>query len=374
MLDGRFNVFSARNYLLRKNYWWVLKPIFFRSDPEKVHDRMTSVGSFLSKYNLTKKLTSLIFGYSHLSLNQNILGINFKNPIGLSAGFDKNAILTDILPSVGFGFIEVGSITGEYCEGNPKPRLWRLKKSKSLVVYYGLKNDGCESIAKRLTNKKFSIPVGINIAKTNCKETIDTNKAIADYFKAYTAFTNIGNYVTINISCPNAFGGQPFTDSKRLDALIDKIMSVPKTKPIFLKLSPDLSKQEIDEIINIAIKFKIDGFICANLTKNRNNKNIIDENMPEVGGLSGKVVDSLSDELIRYIYKKTNGEFVIIGVGGVFRAEDAYRKIKAGASLIELITGMIFEGPQVISEINLGLVKLLKADGYKNISEAIGKE
>jgi len=374
MLDGRFNVFSARNYLLRKNYWWVLKPIFFRSDPEKVHDRMTSVGSFLSKYNLTKKLTSLIFGYSHLSLNQNILGINFKNPIGLSAGFDKNAILTDILPSVGFGFIEVGSITGEYCEGNPKPRLWRLKKSKSLVVYYGLKNDGCESIAKRLTNKKFSIPVGINIAKTNCKETIDTNKAIADYFKAYTAFTNIGNYVTINISCPNAFGGQPFTDSKRLDALIEKIMSVPKTKPIFLKLSPDLSKQEIDEIINIAIKFKIDGFICANLTKNRNNKNIIDENIPEVGGLSGKVVDSLSDELIRYIYKKTNGEFVIIGVGGVFRAEDAYRKIKAGASLIELITGMIFEGPQVISEINLGLVKLLKADGYKNISEAIGKE
>ena len=180
--------------------------------------------------------------------------------------------------------------------------------------------------------------------------------------------------MTINISCPNAFGGQPFTDSKRLDALIEKIMSVPKTKPIFLKLSPDLSKQEIDEIINIAIKFKIDGFICANLTKNRNNKNIIDENIPEVGGLSGKVVDSLSDELIRYIYKKTNGEFVIIGVGGVFRAEDAYRKIKAGASLIELITGMIFEGPQVISEINLGLVKLLKADGYKNISEAIGKE
>ncbi|KKP55690.1 MAG: Dihydroorotate dehydrogenase 2 [Parcubacteria group bacterium GW2011_GWC1_34_10] len=325
MLDGRFNVFSARNYLLRKNYWWVLKPIFFRSDPEKVHDRMTSVGSFLSKYNLTKKLTSLIFGYSHLSLNQNILGINFKNPIGLSAGFDKNAILTDILPSVGFGFIEVGSITGEYCEGNPKPRLWRLKKSKSLVVYYGLKNDGCESIAKRLTNKKFSIPVGINIAKTNCKETIDTNKAIADYFKAYTAFTNIGNYVTINISCPNAFGGQPFTDSKRLDALIEKIMSVPKTKPIFLKLSPDLSKQEIDEIINIAIKFKIDGFICANLTKNRNNKNIIDENIPEVGGLSGKVVDSLSDELIRYIYKKTNGEFVIIGVGGVFRAVKALK-------------------------------------------------
>ena len=180
--------------------------------------------------------------------------------------------------------------------------------------------------------------------------------------------------MTINISCPNAFGGQPFTDSKKLDALLQKIMSIPKAKPIFLKLSPDLSKQEIDEIIKIASKYRIDGFICSNLTKNRDNKNIIDKNIPELGGLSGKVISNLSDELIRYIYKKTRGKFIIIGVGGVFTAEDAYRKIKAGASLIELITGMIFEGPQVISDINLGLTKLLKSDGYKNISEAVGKE
>lgn len=368
----------TRNYIARKKYKWILKPIFFKMDPEKIHDRMTAVGKLLGKYSLTQKMANLFWGYSNPALKQSILGINFKNPVGLSAGFDKNAELTEIIPAVGFGFMEVGSITGEICSGNPKPRLWRLKKSKSLAVYYGLKNDGCVAISKRLNkklnSKKFAIPIGINIAKTNCKETVDTEMAIKDYFKAYKAFTNIGDYFTINISCPNAFGGQPFTDSGKLNALLEKIMSIPKNKPIFLKMSPDLTQKEIDEIIEISKKWKIDGFICTNLTKNRNNKNIIDENVPKLGGLSGKVVDNMSDELIRYIYKKTMGGFILIGVGGVFSAEDAYRKIKAGASLVELITGMIFEGPQVISEINLGLVKLLKADGYKNISEAIGQE
>jgi len=369
---------KIRNYILKIVYKYVLKPIFFKFDPEDVHDHMTSIGIFLSKYIITRKLTEVFFQYSNPILEQKILGINFKNPIGLSAGFDKNATLTDILPEVGFGFEEVGSITGEYCSGNPKPRLWRLKKSKSLAVYYGLKNDGCEAISKRLQNKKFKIPIGISIAKTNCKETTDTDKAIEDYFKAYKSFINIGDYFTINISCPNAYGGQPFTDSKKLEVLFDKLLSIPKTKPIFLKIAPDLNEKEINEIINIAEKFKIDGFVCTNLTKDRNNPkikaNIKDKLITENGGLSGKVVEDLSNEIIKNIYKKTNGKFVIMGVGGVFSAEDAYKKIKAGASLIQLITGMIFEGPQVISEINLGLVKLLKKDGYKNISEAIGKE
>jgi len=372
----------ARNYIIQKSYKWALKPVFFEIDPEIIHDYMSMFLHFWGKYVITRKATYACFGYSNSALEQNILGINFKNPIGLSAGFDKNATLMSIMPSIGFGFEEVGSITGEVCSGNPKPRLWRLKKSQSLAIHYGLTNDGCEVIAKRLNGKKFTFPVGINIAKTNCKETIDTDKAIGDYFKAYKAFANIGDYFTINISCPNAFGGQPFTDSAKLNALLEKILSIPKNKPIFLKLSPDLNNEEIDEIINVAKKWKVDGFICTNLTKNRNNKNIVDEIVPKLGGLSGKVVDNLSDKLIRYIWEKTDdlstplGErkFIIIGSGGIFTAEDAYRKIKAGASLVELITGMIFEGPQMISDINLGLVRLLKSDGYKNISEAIGKK
>lgn len=370
----RDKLISIRNYILEKKYKWIIKPILFRFDPENAHNKISDLGRFLGRYSITKKTASMLWNYSSEALEQNILGINFKNPVGLSAGFDKNAELTEIIPSIGFGFMEVGSITGDVCAGNSKPRLWRLKKSKSLAVYYGLMNDGCEAIAKRLKSKKFAIPIGISIAKTNCKETADTEKAVEDYFKTYKTFADIGDYCVINISCPNAFGGQPFTDSAKLDTLLERIMTIQKSKPIFLKLSPDLSQKEVDEIIATAVKWKIDGFICTNLTKNRDNKNIMDENAPKLGGLSGKVLNNLSDELLRYVYKKTNGKFVIIGSGGIFTAKDAYRKIKAGASLVQLITGMVFEGPQAISEINLGLTKLLKIDGYKNISEAIGKE
>src|SRR4030042_3231233 len=191
----------------------LLQPIFFQIDPETIHDVMVSFGQFLGNYSFLRKFTGLLFYYQNKKLEQKILGIKFRNPIGLAAGFDKNAQLTDILPFVGFGFCEVGSITGEPCEGNPKPRLWRLKKSKGLLVYYGLKNDGCEILSKKLEDKKFSIPVGTNIAKTNSKKTVEVDAGISDYVKAFRKFADIGDYFTINISCPNAFGGQPFTDS-----------------------------------------------------------------------------------------------------------------------------------------------------------------
>ena len=189
-------------------------------DPEIVHDRMIKLGNKTGKIKFTKSIMRMTFDYKNPMLEQNIFGIKFRNPIGLAAGFDKDAQLVDILPSIGFGFEEIGSITGQPSKGNPKPRLWRLKKSKSLIVHYGLKNDGCEIIHNRLKKKKFEIPIGVSIAKTNCKGTVDTKNAIEDYVKSYKIFSNIGDYYTINISCPNAFGGQPFTDSKRLKMLL----------------------------------------------------------------------------------------------------------------------------------------------------------
>ena len=362
------------NEVIRFLYKKILQPICFQIDPETVHDRMVLFGQFLGNCVVLRKLTGFLFAYANGKLEQKILGIRFKNPIGLGAGFDKNAQLCDILSSVGFGFAEVGSITGEPCEGNPKPRLWRLKKSKSLVVYYGLKNDGCEVLSKKLAQKKFRIPIGINIAKTNSPNTVDTKKGIADYAKAFGKFTEIGSYFTINISCPNAYGGLPFTDSGSLDKLLDKIDKIPTKNPIFLKLSPDLSKAEIDKIIKVSSRHRVHGFVLTNLTKNRINKKIQEPVPSSEGGISGKVVENLSNKLISYIFKKTEGKFVIIGLGGVFSAEDAYKKIKLGASLVQLITGMIYEGPQVISEINMGLVKLLERDGYTNISQAIGAD
>ena len=362
----------TRNNIARFLYQLLLKHIFLNFDPETVHDRMVGLGSILGTNPVTRTLTSLMFSYSNKKLEQDILGIKFKNPMGLAAGFDKNGELTDILPSVGFGFMEIGSITGEPCEGNPKPRLWRLKKSKSLLVWYGLKNSGAEVLAKKLKSKRFSIPLGTNIAKTNSKNTVKTEKGIADYVKAFEKFKNIGSYFTVNISCPNTFGGQPFTNSKSLDMLLTKIDKITTKKPIFLKFSPDLSKSEIDSLVKVCQNHRVHGFVCTNLTKNRNNKKILEKVPSTDGGMSGKVVEGLSNQLISYLYKKTKGKYVIIGLGGVFNAHDAYKKIKLGASLVQLITGMIFEGPQVISEINQGLVKLLKDDGYSNISEAIG--
>lgn len=340
-------------------------------DPEKVHDFFTLKGRFLGSNPLTKVITKIALSYSHPTLEQTILGVKFPNPVGLSAGFDKNALLTDILPAVGFGFMEVGTITGEKCEGNPRPRLWRLKKSKGLVIYYGLKNDGAKAVSERLKNKKFEIPLITSIGKTNCENTIETQAGIKDYLKAYRSFTDIGHFFDINISCPNAFGGQPFSDPFKLDQLLTEIDKVETKKPIFLKMPPDLEDDHIDGILKVVEKHKIAGFICTNLTKNKNSK-IIDDFIPDKGGFSGKVVEDLSNRMIGKIYQKTLGKYVIIGCGGIFSAEDAYKKIKLGASLVQLITGMVFEGPQVIGEINRGLVKFLKKDGYKNISEAVG--
>ena len=369
-----------RNYLIRKSYQWIFKPIFFKFDPEIIHDRMSDFLEFFGKYTLTRKITSALFGYSSSTLEQKIFNIKFKNPIGLSAGFDKNASLIEIMPSIGFGFMEIGSITGRPYEGNPKPRLYRLPKEKSLRINYGLKNLGAEVIHEQLQNKNYTFPVGVNIAKTNNTETSLVNNGIEDYFFTYKTFRDVGNYFTINISCPNTCEEHPiFAEPKNLDLLLEIIFSIPKIKPIFVKLSPDLPETQLDAILEVCRKYEVDGFVCTNLTKENPFKH------QGKGGFSGKTVEELSLKTIRFVYKKINHSAkallwqnsqkpIIIGVGGVFSADDAYRKIKAGASLVELITGMIFEGPQLISDINLGLVKLLKYDGYKNISEAIGKE
>ncbi len=349
-----------------RNSYKIVKRIAFKYDPEKVHNFFIRTGKRLQESKTSRRVLRAFYSYKNKKLEQNLCGIKFVNPIGLSAGFDKNAEIINTISDVGFGFTEVGSITAKSCKGNDGIRLRRLPEEKSLWVNFGLNNHGSDEISKRLRGKKFSIPVGISVAKTNCKETVDLNVGVEDYI--YTLknfnFLDIGTYFTINISCPNAYGGLPFTKPEYYEALLKKVVKLKIRKPIFVKISPDLDKKNIDAILKISEKYDIAGFICANLTKQHKFGN---------GGLSGKAVDRFSDELISYVYKKTNGKKIIIGVGGVFTAEDAYRKIKLGANLVQLIAGMIYRGPGVISEINYDLVKLLERDGYKNISEAVGK-
>ncbi len=353
-------------------------------DPEKVHHGAVRLGRILGSNFVTRWLTRFWFGYSNSSLEQSILGIDFKNPVGLTAGFDKEGALVGILPEVGFGFMEAGSITGEFCEGNEKPRLWRLKKSLSLVVHMGLNSSGCEKVAERFkklverSGRLCKIPVGLNVAKTNCVATSEIEVGIQDYLKAFKALQEYSSYMTVNISCPNAGGGQPFTKAENLEKLLSEIDVAVSQKPVFLKMPPDLEIEDLDAVLAVTDKHKIAGLICSNLTKNRENRKVmskvVETELPVKGGISGKPVEELANNLIAYVYKKYKRRYVIIGVGGIFCAEDAYKKIKLGASLVALVTGMIFEGPQLISDINLGLVELMKKDGFKNIGEAVGAE
>lgn len=357
-----------------KTYANIIKPILFKIDSEKVHDFTLKSASLLGRAKPINWLIKYSWGYSAESLKQTIDGIEYLNPIGLAAGWDKDAKAISFMTAVGFGFTEVGSITKEPYQGNQGSRLKRLKNSKSILVNYGLKNQGVDIISPRIKKQKSTIPVGTNIARTNSPKCEDDKVSIEDYVYSFNKLTSIGDYFTINISCPNTFGGQPFHDGKRLEMLLTCLDKIPTQKPIYLKLSPDITYQERKDIAKLSFLHRVDGFICGNLTKERKLDTIHDINIPDDGGMSGMVVQQLSDQLIADMHKLTMGKKTIIGLGGIFSAEDAYRKIKLGASLIQIITGLIYEGPQVVGQINLGLAQLLQNDGYDNIRQAVGTD
>ncbi len=344
-----------------------IRKLLFKMNPERVHDLTIFLGRFMSFTKLSRILR-FFFVYKNKILEEEILGIKFKNPIGLAAGFDKNGYLTNFIPDLGFGFMEIGSLTANRCEGNPKPRLHRIIKDKGIIVNYGLVNQGVERVYERIKNEKFRIPVGISIAKTN-DSSIKGASSVEDYFKGLNKMKNIGSYTTINISCPNVGDGRSFEDPILLEKLLKKVWG---RKNLFLKISPDLEREKLNKILSLAEKYSVAGFVISNLIKERKGLSK-DKNLKFRGGISGKPVNKKSDEMLKYIYKKMGGKFILVGCGGVFNGEDAYRKIKNGASLVQMVTGLIFEGPSIIKKINKELVEFLKKDGYKNISEAIGK-
>ena len=356
-------------------YKKLMKPLFFLIDPEKVHDFTIFTGRLLGSNFLTRNLTKLFFYYESPKLNVKVKNIKFNNPIGLAAGFDKNALLTNILPAVGFGHMEIGSVTGVGCEGNKKPRLFRLVKDKAILVYYGLANQGSKIIRERLKNKHFKIPLGISVAKVNDPK-VKGKGSINDYVLAFKRLHKIGAYTTINVSCPNTGDGTTFCNPLFLNRLLKEVSKIKIKKPVFLKIKPGLSDREVNEMLKVCKKYRfITGFIISNLSKRRDglktSKKLVEE-MP-LGGISGKYVQKDSDELIKKFYKKTKGKYVIIGVGGIFNGKDAYEKIKNGATLLQLITGMIYNGPNLIKEIKKDLVELLDKDGFENIEQAVGK-
>ncbi len=364
---------AARNFFNQLIYRGLVKPLFFQIDPELIHERCRSWGMWLGRHGLTRGLTRLCFNSpADQRLRQTINGIEFPNPVGLAAGFDKNAELGQILPAVGFGFMEFGSITAEPCAGNPKPRLWRLPRSQALVVYNGLANNGAKVLSGRLADQEFTIPFGINLAMTNCLANLDLASAVADYSVAFERLIEIGDYCVVNVSCPNARGGQPFSEPDNLDRLLGRLDRHPTDKPIWVKLSPDLTARQTDETVAVIRAHRVHGIICGNLTKSRHNPHLKDSVIPPFGGISGRPLRVLADNQLARVYRRAGQDLVIIGCGGVSSAADAYRKIRLGASLVQLITGLIYRGPQLVSEINRRLLGYLERDGLKSINEAVG--
>lgn len=358
-------------------YKKIIRPILFRFHPDYVHDTVVTLGYYLGKSSLAKSILKSLYKYDHPSLNTEVFGIKFKNPIGIAGGFDKNAKLIQTLPSVGFGFVEVGSITARPYKGNPRPWNVRLKADNSLIVNYGLKNEGVDVVRKRIKDQKRTTPLIVNIAKTNDIR-IKGDDSIEDYNKSFKKLQALADIVNINISCPNTGDGVLFCQStKLLESLLKKLSQNRVNKPIVLKLKPDIDDKVLEEIIQIIKRFPIvKGFIISNLTSNRKTLKVVKPKdiQQYSGALSGKPLKELSTKMIKKVYEKTNGKYPIVGLGGVFTAEDAYEKICFGASLIEIATGLIYGGPATVKNINKGLVKLLEKDGFKNISEAVGSK
>jgi len=342
-----------------------------------VHDFTVNIGSLLGKNAFSRELLSVFFNFEDQKLNTKVFGIKFKNPIGIAGGFDKNAKLIQTLPSIGFGFIEVGSITAKPYKGNRKPWNVRLPKDKSIIVNYGLKNEGVEVLRKRIKRQKRTTPLIINIAKTNDIR-IKGEASTEDYNKSFIKLQSLADIINLNVSCPNTGDGTLFCESpEMLNKLLARISKNKILKPVVLKLKPDITDSILEEIVKIATGYPfIKGFIISNLTSNRKllKKTKAKETRQYNGGISGKPMYKLSNEMIRKVYKKTNGNYAIIGLGGVFTAEDAYEKICLGASLVEIATGLIYGGPSTVKNINKGLVKLLERDGFNNISQAIGSK
>jgi len=343
----------------------ILRPFLFSIDPETAHD--LAIKSL--KFN---PLPSKMFEVEdEQMLKVQLLGKNFPNPIGLAAGFDKSAEAYNSLLRLGFGFVEVGTVTPLKQFGNPKPRIFRLKDNYALINRLGFNNDGIEIIKNRIKSDGKKGILGVNIGPNK-----ETKNQKNDFCLGLKNFFDIADYITINISSPNTEGLRDFHDQEKLKDLLlalNKIKKENKTDiSLLLKVSPDIEDNHISEIVDVATKNDIAAIILTNTT-NGNRDNLISKIKKEEGGLSGEPLQQISTNMIKKFYKKLNGKIPIIGVGGVNSGKSAYEKIIAGASLLQLYTGFVYRGPSAAKDIKKELIQILKAEGVKNITEVVGK-
>jgi|TARA_B110000967_G_C18890779_1_gene567220 dihydroorotate dehydrogenase len=341
-------------------YKLIIRPFLFLFDPEKVHYFTFSLIRILCKLPFVAGIFRKLYQINDKKLERNLFGLHFRNPVGLAAGFDKNAVLYNELANFGFGFIEIGTVTPKGQTGNPKKRLFRLKEDHGIINRMGFNNAGAEEAIKNLKKNKHKVIIGGNIGKNT-----DTNPEAytSDYLAVFRELHPFVDYFVLNVSCPNVASDAKLSDKEYLVSLISECQKENHRfkikKPILLKIAPDLNNFQLDEVIDLVAETKIDGVIASNTSIARDHLKTSKERLKEIGngGLSGQPIKNQSTMVIKYLSEKSNKSFPIIGVGGIHTAEDALDKINAGADLVQIYTGFIYEGPGLIKKINKALLK-----------------
>ncbi|MEH2246102.1 quinone-dependent dihydroorotate dehydrogenase [Nostoc sp.] len=372
-------------------YQLAIRPLLFnlvKTDPEWLHQQTIRSFSWLSQTGVhqraswvNQRLNQSLCLYDS-RLEQNLFGLNFPNPVGLAAGFDKDGIAAGIWSNLGFGFAELGTVTFHAQPGNPRPRLFRLPLDKAALNRMGFNNRGAAAMAARLGQEKQeltqSIPIGINLGKS---KVTPLEAAAQDYLDSFRLLKDLGDYFVVNVSSPNTPGLRSLQDASMLSAILDLLQQENITqKPIFVKIAPDLDLVAIADIITLAKTYQLAGIIATNTTIRRDGlkTQVIDQTgkspQLEAGGISGEPLRDRSTEVIRFIWQQTQGQIPIIGVGGIFSSFDAWEKITAGASLIQVYTGWVYEGPLMVRRILLDLLSKLEQSGFNSINEAVGSE
>ncbi len=341
-------------------YKILIRPILFLFDPEKVHYFTFSVIKVLHKIPFVPRIIRSMFQVNDNRLERTLFGITFKNPVGLAAGFDKNALVYNELANFGFGFIEIGTVTPKGQIGNPKQRLFRLKDDKGIINRMGFNNDGIAPAIENLKKNKGQVIIGGNLGKNT---TTTPDNYTQDYCEVFKALHPYVDYFVLNVSCPNVGSHAKLNDKEYLIELISTVQDLnakeATQRPVLLKIAPDLNNEQLDEIIELVAETKIDGVIASNTSTTRDNLKASDKRLQEIGngGVSGQPIKAQSTKVIQYLADNSNKSFPIIGVGGIHSAEDALEKINAGADLVQIYTGFIYEGPSLIKKINKAILK-----------------
>ena len=356
-----------------------LRRLLFRLDAEAAHHAAMRAARLPGAAALVRPA----FRFEDDRLAQTLWGLRFASPVGLAAGFDKNAELTAMWAALGFGFAEVGSVTARPSPGNPRPRAFRLPADRALVNRMGLNNDGAVAIAERLGHEERPLPLGVNLAKTH-DPAILGDAATEDFVTSFRLLAPLADYVALNVSCPNTAEGKTFEEPGSFDGLLGAVMASQRDLslgvPVLVKLSPppspDFDPGPVDELVEIALGRGVAGFIATNTASDRAGLRTAAARLEEIGrgGLSGAPLEARATALVRHLWRRTDGAVPIIGVGGVDSAEAAYRKVRAGASLVELYTGLVYEGPGLVKRIKRGLVRRLERDGFASITDAVGAD